>query len=467
MTPSNRQGATRSPYVPNGTLVASSAVAPHASENPLDPHPMSPRQLLVLVTAVLLAALDGYDALSMALVAPALTREWGLSKGVVGLLLASSLIGMALGAIVLSPLADRLGRRRVILGALGILTVGAALSAASWTVPALAASRILTGAGIGVMVAMTTLVSAEFANARRRPLAVAAVATLGFPIGGVVGGLASAAILRSATWHWVFLLGSIFGAVLFVVVALVLPDSPAYLSSRRDAFALGRVNRVLARLGQPLLAELPVEAVRDSGGYGRLFGPELLPVVLRLAAVAILIATSSYYIINWLPQLVVDAGYTPAQGSLVSALAGSVGLIGGVCFAAFANRFSPARVAATAMVGGALALAAVGLVPPLIPLFVASAGVMGFCMAGTTGMLYTIMSEAFSPVVRASGIGLVMGAARIASAAGPAAAGFLFAQGMTRADVSLIFAVGPLVAAVLIGTYRHRPAGTRASASLA
>lgn len=465
MTPSDRQAATRPPYTPKGTLVASSAVAPHASENPLDLHPMRTRQLVVLLTAVLLAALDGYDALSMALVAPALTKEWGLSKGLVGLLLASSLVGMALGAIVLSPLADRLGRRRVILGAIVILTVGTALSAASGTVPVLAASRVLTGTGIGVMVAMTTLVSAEFANARRRPLAVAAVATLGFPIGGIVGGLASAAILRSATWHWVFLTGSLFGAALFVVVALSLPDSPAYLLSRRDASALGRVNQVLARLGQPLLAELPVQVARGSGGYGRLFGPELLPVVLRLAAVAILIATSSYYIINWLPQLVVDAGYTPAQGSLVSALSGTVGFVGGVGFAAFANRFQPARVAATAMVGGALALAAVGLVPPLIPFFIASAGVMGFCMAGTTGMLYTIMTEAFPAAVRASGIGLVMGAARIASAAGPAVAGLLFAHGMTRAGVSLIFAVGPLVAAVLIGTFRHQSAGSRASAS--
>ncbi len=427
------------------------------TDNPLDNAPMRPRQIMVLVMAVMLAALDGYDALSMAFVAPVLAKEWGLAKDVIGLLLASSLAGMAIGAIALSPLADRLGRRIVVLGALIILTTGTALSAAAESVPILAAARVLTGVGIGVMVAMTTLISAEFTNVRRRSLAVAAVATLGFPLGGVLGGLASAAILKGATWHWVFLTGSICGMILFVVAMLALPESPVFHISKRAPDALDRANRVLARLGQPGMAELPPAADRRHSSYASLFAPGLRTVVLRLMGVAILIATTSYYILNWLPLMVVDAGFTPAQGSLVSALSGAIGFVGGVGFASFASRFPPTKVAATAMTGAGLALAAVGLVPPVIPFFVISAGVLGFCLAGTTGMLYAIMADSFPAALRASGMGLVMGAARIASAGGPAIAGVMFANGMTRASVSLIFAVGPIVAAILIGTFRHRP----------
>ena len=228
------------------------------TENPLDVAPMRASQILVLGLAVLLAALDGYDALSMAFVAPALGKEWNIGKDVIGVLLSSTLAGMAIGAIALSPLADKLGRRAVVLGAIFILTAGTGLSAAAGSVPFLAAARVLTGVGIGVMVAMTTLISAEFTNVRRRSLAVAAVATLGFPLGGIAGGLASAAILKAATWHWVFLTGSIAGAVLFVLVGLTLPESPSFLIARRSPDALERANRVLARLGQPLLAELPL-----------------------------------------------------------------------------------------------------------------------------------------------------------------------------------------------------------------
>ncbi|WP_206244847.1 MFS transporter [Novosphingobium terrae] len=426
-------------------------------DNPLNDAPMRPRQLLVLGLAVLLAALDGYDALSMAFVAPVLGRDWHIGKDVIGLLLASSLIGMALGAVALSPLADTWGRRKVVLGAIAILTLGAAMSSQAGSVSVLAASRGLTGIGIGVMVAMTTLISAEFTNARRRSLAVAAVATLGFPLGGVLGGLCSAAILRAASWHWVFLAGALCGVVLFVAVALALPESPAFILARRAPDALSRANLVLARLGQPCIASLPPRADKAQIPYTALFAPGLGGIVGRLMGVAILIATTSYYILNWLPQIVVDAGFTPAQGSMASALTGSIGFVGGVGFASFTSHFPPTKVAATAMVGAALALVAFGLVPPVIVLFVIAGGILSFCLAGTTGLLYAIMADSFPAALRASAMGLVMGSARTASASGPAIAGILFAHGMSRASVSLIFAVGPLIAAALIASFRSRP----------
>lgn len=432
------------------------ASATPATSNPLDFAPMRLPQVVVLLIAVLLAALDGFDAMSMAFVAPSLAREWHLAKDVIGILLASSLIGMAVGAIALSPLADIFGRKKIILSALAVLIVGAALSAAAVSVPMLMAMRLLTGIGIGSMVAMTTLTSAEFTNVRRRSVAVASVATLGFPLGGVAGGLAASAILKSASWHLVFATASLCGVALFVLVALALPESPAFLIARRAPGALVRANKVLLGLGHAAMAELPPAAARAKGSYRALFAPGMLPIVLRLTATAVLIATSSYYILNWLPLMVVDAGFKPALGSLVSALSGSLGLVGGIGFASFASRFPPTKVAAVAMSGAAVALVAVGLVAPTIVLFVAAGGALSFCLAGTTGMLYAIMADTFPPSMRAAGVGSVMGVARIVSAGGPALAGVMFNHGMTRAGVSLIFAVGPLVAAVLIGTFHHQ-----------
>ena len=424
--------------------------------NPIDYAPMGAAQILVLVLALLLAALDGYDALSMAFVAPVLALEWGIGKSVTGLLLSSSLVGMAIGAIALSPLADRFGRRSVVLGALGIMTLGTLLSALAGSAPVLAAARLLTGTGIGVMVAMTTLLSAEFSNAKRRPLAVAAVATLGFPLGGVIGGLGASAILKAATWHWVFLGGSIAGVVLFALVLLTLPESPTFLIAKRAHGALERANLVLSRLGHSAMSELPVAADRQHIRYSALFEPGLRPIVVRLTATSILVASASFFVLNWMPQMVVDAGFTPAQGSMVSAKSGMIGFLGGVIFATFASRFPPTKVAATALIGATLALAAIGLVPPVLNLLILTSGIMGFCLAGTTGMIYTILATAFPPALRASGMGFVMGVMRIASAAAPALAGVMFAHGMTRAGVSLIFAVGPLVAAVLIAGLPNR-----------
>jgi MFS family permease len=286
---------------------------------------------------------------------------------------------------------------------------------------------------------------------------VAAVATLGFPLGGVIGGLGASALLKTASWHWVFLGGSIAGAMLFVLVFLTLPESPTFLIAKRAQDALERTNLVLSRLGHSAMSELPVAVDRQFTRYSALFEPALRPIVVRLTATAILIATASFFILNWMPQMVVDAGFTPAQGSLVSAKSGMIGFLGGVIFATFASRFPPNRVAATALIGAALALAAVGLVPPVLNLLVLSSGIMGFCLAGTTGMIYTILATAFPPGLRASGMGFVLGVMRIAAAAAPTLAGVMFANGMTRVGVSLVFAVCPLVAAVLIATLPKRP----------
>ena len=102
----------------------------------------------------------------------------------------------------------------------------------------------------------------------------------------------------------------------------------------------------------------------------------------------------------------------------------------------------------------ALALASIGLIPPVLSLFLITAGAFGFCVSATTGVFYGILASSFPSLMRASGMGLVMGVGRVASAVAPALAGWLFAQGLTRATVSLMFALTPLLAAGLIVGFR-------------
>ena len=352
---------------------------PSALEGVLDAAPMTSRQYLLLGIALLLAALDGYDALSMAFVAPAISHDWALDKGVVGLLLSSSLVGMAIGSLALSPLADVIGRRPVVLLGLMLLTVGSLLSALAHTADALIGFRAITGVGIGVMIAMTTLLSAEFSNLRRRALAVAGVATIGFPLGGIVGGLAASALLRSAGWPWIFYLGAVAGATMFVLLFTLLPEAPAFIVSRRPSDMLSKLNRSLASLGQSRVDAVPLPGPVIGKSYGVLFGPGMAKTTVRLIAINLLLAMAAYYLLNWLPQLVTDAGYPPATGSMVSAISGILGLGGGLLMGALASRVAPARLAIGTMGGMALGLAAIGLAPPtLVALIIAGGGFLGF-----------------------------------------------------------------------------------------
>lgn len=304
------------------------------------------------------------------------------------------------------------------------------------------------------MVVMTTLISAEFSNARFRPLAVAAIATLGFPLGGIIGGLGASALLKSGEWQSVFLVGAIAGALLFALVAVVLPESPAYLAGRQPRNALARLNAVLQRLGHPPVAQLPPAQEEARKSYTGLFRRGMAGVTLRLIAVNVLVATAAYYLLNWLPQMVVDAGFPVETGSFVSAVGSAIGLVGGTLFGALAMRFRANRLAAGAMLAIAASLVAFGFAPPFLPLLIISAGIFGFALSGSTGTLFGILATSFPPELRAAGTGLVMGVGRIGSAAGPALAGWLFAAGYTRLSVSLVFAVAPFVAALLIATLR-------------
>ena len=423
--------------------------------NPLDAAPLGNRQRIILALTVLIAALDGFDTMAIAFVAPAVGKDWQLGKGVIGLLLSSGLVGMAVGSIFVAPWADKLGRRTIVLGCLAVLMLGAAASALAPSVAFLAASRVITGIGIGTMVVMTTLISAEFSNARIRPVAIAAIATLGFPLGGILGGLGASAILKSGTWPTVFLVGAIAGALMLVLVAIILPESPAFLLARQPRDALARVNAVLHRLGHAPLAVLPAASGRSRKSYAALFERGLARVTLRLAAINVLVAVAAYYLLNWLPQLVVDAGFPVATGSLVSAVSGTIGLAGGTLFGALAMRFRADRLGAGAFLAIAASLVGFGFAPPLLPLLIATAGLFGLALSGSTGTLFGILATSFPPQLRAAGTGLVMGVGRIGSAAGPALAGWLFASGFTRTSVSVAFAVAPFVAAMLMMTLRQ------------
>ena len=442
------------------------AVDAQAPPNPLDAAPLRAGQLLIFALALSLAALDGYDAASMAFVAPVLARNWHLGKDAIGLLMASSLVGTALGSIVILPFADRLGRRRIACGALVLLTLGTLISGLTASAYVLAAARIVTGLGIGTMIGATTLIASEFSSARRRAVVVASVTTVGFPLGGILGGLGAAVFLRTADWHWVFFTGAIVGAVELTLVVAFLPETPTFILARRGADALPHLNRVLGGLGHHRFAALPPPAAsgRDRASYAMLFAPVTRSRTVRLIAVMALVSMTVAFMLNWLPSIVSDAGFSAAQGSATYARAQVIGFVGGVVFGALAARCQRIGLALAAMIGIAAALVAIGLVPPSLALFIAAAGLFSFFLNGSTGLFYSIVADSFSPLLRATGIGLVLGAGRIAAAFGPAIGGILFKHGLGRAPVCAAFALLPLAASVIVAQLApadRRSAGRR------
>ena len=447
-----RAAPSRAPSVGHGVAPVDAAGDLRIS---LDGMAMSRGQLVVIALIVLVAALDGYDTQAMAFVAPVVSKAWAIHKATLGLLLGCSLFGMAGGSLGLSPFADVVGRRPVVMGGLTLMAMGSTLSAFSQTVWELAASRAITGLGIGVMVSLTTTIASEFANLRRRGLAVAST-TVGFAVGGVLGGLIAAAILRSQSWTWVFGVGAAAGLGSLVLVALGLPESPVFLLDRGPPNALKRLNRVLLRLDRPLLESLPERPLIKRMSYRALLAPSTAALTLRFAVVYVLVVTAAYYMLSWVPQIVADAGYTPSTASLVSAISGLVGIGSGLAFGALSARVPPIRLASGAMIGLGAGLVLLGFVPPTLTLLVVAAGTCGFFLSASTAVFYASMAASFPSLMRVSGLGFVMGFGRLLSGLGPYLAGVLFAAGLKRGAVSLVFAAAACVAGVLLASSPRR-----------
>src|SRR5262245_3597210 len=228
--------------------------------------PMSVTQILIVAITIGLNALDGFDVASISFASPGIAKEWGIDRGALGVVLSMELIGMALGSMFLGGVADKIGRRRTVLGCITVMAVGMFMATTVRGLVDLSIWRVITGLGIGGMLAAINAVSAEFSNTRRRDLCVSLM-SIGYPVGAVVGGLLTKQLLVTHGWRSVFYLGAGFTTLMIPVVYFMVPESIQWLAQKQPAGALSKVNRTLRRMGHSEIASLPAlttEARRQS-----------------------------------------------------------------------------------------------------------------------------------------------------------------------------------------------------------
>ncbi|MEG3153216.1 MFS transporter, partial [Sphingomonas sp. ZT3P38] len=190
----------------------------------IDREPMSRFQWGVVATMIGLNALDGFDVLSISFASPGIAADWGIDRAALGIVLSMELIGMAIGSLFLGGVADKIGRRATILSCLCLMTIGMLGAATANGVEVLSAWRVLTGLGIGGMLAATNAAVAEAANAKNRSLAVVLMAA-GYPVGTIIGGSISAVLLSMYDWRAVFVFGAVCSVLFIPLVLWRAPES--------------------------------------------------------------------------------------------------------------------------------------------------------------------------------------------------------------------------------------------------
>lgn len=416
----------------------------------IDAQPISRLQYLVIGLCVLLNVFDGYDVVSIAYTAPTIAEHWSVRPEALGVIFSASLAGMTAGAVLLAPLTDSIGRRQMIIWALALDTVGMLATVIAADAVQLGLARFVTGLGIGAMLASLTSLVTEYTPRRVRNFAILLLQA-GYPVGATGGGFLAAWLIPAYGWQSVFLVGGIASAVVLAIIAMMLPESLDFLARKRPARALERANAILTRMAMPTLSELPeVEGELQPSHPGALFSARFRWRTVLLWLAFFFSFLTLYFLLSWLPKIVVDLGYSQDEGLRAGILFNAGAIIGVVGLGWLADRTALGRLIALFLLVGGAAMVAFGLLSSGMAMILALAFVIGLFMDGGFAGLYAVAARLYPAEVRTTGIGWAIGLGRLGGIAGPYLGGLAVGAGFGLVTLFGLFAVPLVIAAIAV-----------------
>lgn len=419
----------------------------------IDEAPFGRMQQLIVTMCALIALLEGFDTQVIAFVAPVVAMKWGLPVASFGKVFGAGLAGLTAGALLLSPVADRFGRKAVIVASICLFGLFSFATAFVGSIGALILLRFLTGLGIGGSMPNIIALTAEYAPARLRATIVS-IMFCGFPMGAVLGGGVAARIITLFGWQSVFVLGGILPLLLAPVLVVFLPESVRFLSARAHSRDRGR--EILRQvLGAQRAADIDMDAEAVSA-------PATLPVkglfVEGRACVTLLLWATCftnlmmlYFLVNWLPTLLKQAGIPLEKAIMSTALLNLGGIIGALVLARAIDRWRPGPVLALVYMVTAVCTYAIGhMTKAPFSLLMTMVFTVGFCVIGGQMSLNVLAADLYPTSMRATGIGWALGFGRIGSIIGPMAGGLLIGYGLDMVSLFTVSAIPGLVAAVSV-----------------
>lgn len=407
----------------------------------------TPLRLAVIFICFLLNAIDGMDIVIMSYIAPELKKAWSLSPEALGTVFSASLAGMAVGGLFIAPLADKFGRRPLIIALLSVITVTMLISSQAGNVTELIVLRTLIGMSVGAFLASVTTMAADFAPPGRQAFVVA-IAISGYAFGAVLTGLTIAHFLPVWGWHGALMMAGIVSLVVLPVVIFVLPESIDYLKRVQPKNALPRLNALRARLGERPLAALPPRMAAQKVSVGTVFAGGRVVPTLALWLAIIMGFMTFYFLVSWITQLSVQSGLAVENAIYAGALFNLGGFTGTLVLGTFALRFGLQGITFAAMIAGAIVVAAFGHISVSLVVTLFLAYCAGFTTNGGFNCFYALAAELYPAEIRSTGIGWAMGIGRLGAVIGPLLGGVLIGQGLSIPNLMMIYAI-PLVIAGL------------------
>lgn len=374
---------------------------------------------------------DGYDLIVFGNVIPSLITEpgWGITPAIAGRIASLTLVGMLVGALVAGTLADRFGRRAVVITSLAWFSLTMAACALAPNPQVFELARIIGGFGLGALFPTVTALVIEVAPERRKALAYS-FTLFGYLAGGIVAGILALALIPTLGWRSLFWAGAL--PLLLVPVAMkFLPESPAWLAAK-FASALPQAPRKTAVSSISALFK---------DGYAR---NTLLAWGVQFCSLLLV-----FGMVNWLPTIMISMGYN-LQSALFFAVTLNVGAaIGSLIGARLADKGLTKTVTAVLFIIGSVAVAALSFGPPTVVMF-ALVALAGAGTLGTQILVNVFVSSIYPAHMRGTGLGWALGVGRLGAIVGPLIGGAILGAGMPAQWNFYVFAIVAALGMLLV-----------------
>lgn len=413
----------------------------------IDEAKLSRFQKIILFLCSLAVVLDGFDAQAIGFVAPAIKESWGISSSVLGPVFSASLFGMVLGSLLLSPAADRFGRRPILIGC--VFLSGLVMLATGFVVnlEQLIAMRFLTGICLGAIMPNALALTSEYSPIKQRNFLVMLMAC-GFSLGAAIGGVISAILISLWGWDSVFFVGGFAPLLLGIYMLYVLPESIQVMVLQD----LDR-NRIIATLRKiaPHIAigpntKIVIEDKKSTGvPVKKLFADGRTRKTLLLWLMHFMNLADLYFLASWLPTVIRDSGVSMSTAVIAGAMLQIGSVLGAIALGALITKFGFYKVLPVNYLIGSVSIALIGYASQNIPLLFISIFIAGFCAIGGLNGINALAVSTYPNSLRTTGIGWALGIGRLGSILAPLLGGVLIGLKWQTEHLFLIAALPALV----------------------
>jgi MFS transporter, AAHS family, 4-hydroxybenzoate transporter len=413
----------------------------------IDRSPIGGLQVRLFVLCGLCLIMAGFIVQSIGFVAPDIIREWGVENAAMAPVFGMGNMGILVGALVFTMVADTFGRRPVLVGTTLFFSVVTLLTPQAGSVQELLVLRFIAGLGLGSVIPNATALIGEYSPKRSRVTLMMCV-TVGFTAGAAFGGFVAAWLIPSFGWRAVFYVGGAIPLAIAVAMYFWLPESLQFIVVRRRG--VDRARTWLQRIDRQIRLENVELVVPEEHRRGvpaiHLFRSGRGPATVLLWIINFMNILIVYSLANWIPTVIRDAGYETSTAVLVGTVLQVGGTLGTFAFAALISWRGFLPVLASSFAVAVLAIAMIGPAVWSLTLLMTTVFVAGWCSIGAQPGLNALAATFYPTYLRSTGVGWCLGIGRTGAIVGPMLFGELLRRQWSSSELFYAAAVPALIA---------------------